>query len=147
MKEYLFLLIIFGLFTGGCEGGFDHYCIEGNGFTEVKFEGTSGDFRMKVKTVSDISQETIDLICSEIKKLEPTFSNARGSDYSITFRYTDPTISKRPVEMYRIKFPEEKFVFWIGVKYYKNDSLAKLLMEIVDVDEIRDSDKYIIEKW
>ncbi|MFZ2898674.1 MAG: hypothetical protein WA004_08640 [Saprospiraceae bacterium] len=147
MKKNLFSLLVFCLFIGACEGDFDPYCEGKKGSIEVKFEGTAGDFYMKEKTVSTISQDTIDLICSEVKNLKPAFSNARGSDYSITFRFIDPTISQRPVEMYRIKFPEEKFVFWVGVKHYQNDTLAKLLMEVVNVDEIRRSDKYKIEKW
>lgn len=148
LKCYLIVVFSFGFFLYGCNGDFNDYCQDGKaGDYEVKFEGSSGDFYRKVRTISSINQDSIDLICSEIKKLTPTFSNPKGSDFSITFRFASGESSIPPIEMYRVPLPEEKFVFWIGLKYYKNDTLAKLLMEIVNVDEIRSSDKYKTEKW
>ena len=145
MRTSYVLIFLFCLFSPGCSTDLEHYCEGETGLPVIKLEGTKGDFYRKVKTVTTIHQDTLDLICTEIGKLNPTFSNAKGSHYRITFWFVDSKSSKRPIEVYWD--PGDGFVFWIGVKYFKNDTLARLLAEIIDVDEVRHSEKFRIEAW
>jgi len=111
----------------------------------LKFEGTGNDFYMKVKTIKDLDDSLVEQICSEIGKLEHISGTSRGSDYSISFMFKND--NKYNIEMYYYPESVTKYLFWIGLKFYKNDSLAHIFTQTLNVDEIKSNDDYKIDEW
>jgi hypothetical protein len=112
----------------------------------VIFQGVSGDFYMKEKVVERIDEATFDQICSELDNFTPTWTGGRGSDYRIRF-FLRSLEGSTLINLFQNSSSEPRYTFGIGLKYYTNDQLARLLIELVDVEEVRTSDEYIIDSW
>ena len=147
MRAILMILVFFSC-SSCINPDLKEYCGQfSDSIPSLKFEGVGGEFHMKIKEVVINKQDTIDLICAKINELKQVhLLTGKGADWVITFY--DPNGGRRYLlEVYKKSSPVKCYVFRLGVKYYENDSLARLFEEIIDLNDIRNNEKYRIEEW